>query len=373
MNKEILNELINRYEANLEIIYDKEKHNELFKWRAVQCWQREWIERAGEFSNFAERFSAARREFLVLIDNSRMHSSTGVLKLWEHEPESVEALFTEVLFADCGEDVAKTQNQMDKFLEEYEKLREKHFPTNWSYKQSRNSASVFLAVNSPDKHYIFKSSEARQMAQSIEFGFDIGTGANFSLPNYYRMCNEIAESLRERKSLLEKHYSYLDEHMYRGESLNLLVYDLIYCSRTYNYYKGLVSPASGKIIKKKNNKSGVPAEEKLAEIENERKTKIEALEDELAALERLCDRYEDISLLGVQVHSSQYGVGTVIEQNINIIKVRFLETVKSFKLDKRIVAPLVFENDEEIIEVFTEYGRANDRIKSIKKRLANLQ
>lgn len=57
MNKEILNELINRYEANLEIIYDKEKHNELFKWRAVQCWQREWIERAGEFSNFAERFA----------------------------------------------------------------------------------------------------------------------------------------------------------------------------------------------------------------------------------------------------------------------------------------------------------------------------
>ena len=117
----------------------------------------------------------------------------------------------------------------------------------------------------------------------------------------------------------------------------------------------------------------MPAEEKLAEIENERKTKIEALEDELAALERLCDRYEDISLLGVQVRSSQYGVGTVIEQNINIIKVRFLETVKSFKLDKRIVAPLVFENDEEIIEAFTEYGRANDRIKSIKKRLANLQ
>lgn len=170
MNKEILNELINRYEANLEIIYDKEKHNELFKWRAVQCWQREWIERAGEFSNFAERFSAARREFLVLIDNSRMHPSTGVLKLWEHEPESVEALFIEVLFADCGEDVAKTQNQMDKFLEEYEKLREKHFPTNWSYKQSRNSASVFLAVNSLTSTIYLKAVKPVRWRKALSLG-----------------------------------------------------------------------------------------------------------------------------------------------------------------------------------------------------------
>ena len=64
--------------------------------------------------SFADRFNAARKEFSLFIDNSRMHPSTGVVKLWEKEPETVERLFCEVLFADAHGDVSEVQNNMDK-------------------------------------------------------------------------------------------------------------------------------------------------------------------------------------------------------------------------------------------------------------------
>ena len=146
----------------------------------------EWFKPDTAFASFADRFNAARKEFSLFIDNSHMHPSTGVIKLWEKEPETVERLFYEVLFADAHGDVSEVQNNMDKFLEEYENLRCKYFPSNWSFKQDRHSASVFLAMNDPDFNYVYKSSEAQTMAKYVDFGLSIGSGSSFSLPNYYR-------------------------------------------------------------------------------------------------------------------------------------------------------------------------------------------
>ena len=43
MNTENLHELIQRYEDGLDWIYGQ-KHDELFKWRAMATWRREWME-----------------------------------------------------------------------------------------------------------------------------------------------------------------------------------------------------------------------------------------------------------------------------------------------------------------------------------------
>ena len=178
MNYDNLHELINRYEEKIDILYGTE-HYELFKWEAFKTWRDAWFKPEGSFSSFGEMFSAARKGLGWFMDNSRMHPSTGVIRLWEKEPETVERLFTE-LFAE-SRDVNKLQNQMDAFIEEYEILRQRYFPGNWSYKHDRHSVSIFLAMNDPDFNYVFKSSEAHAMAKYTDFGFTIGAGGSFSL------------------------------------------------------------------------------------------------------------------------------------------------------------------------------------------------
>ena len=376
MNLDNLHELIDRYESRIDKLYGTE-HYELFKWQAMKVWRDEWFKPADAFPSFVDRFNAARKEFSLFIDNSRMHPSTGVVKLWEKEPETVEHLFNNVLLADTGSDVSVAQDHMEQFLDEYEVLRQKYFPGNWSYKQDRHSASVFMAMNEPSFNYVFKSTEAATMAKYIDFGFSIGAGMSFSLRNYYRLGDEIVAALREHESLLEKHFERLHGgNLYIDESLHLLAFDLMYCCRTYNYYKGLVVPSSGKTIKRGKGAIAPTAEELAAQaaaLEADRRAKIEALEQEIAELEQSYEGCEDISLIGVQVTAKQYGTGTVVAREVNKITVQFEGTEKAFVLDKKYAARPRFEDDEQIIEAFTVYGRAVDRIKAIRREIERLE
>ena len=369
MNNDNLHILIDRYEENLDMLYGT-KSNELFKWRAMKTWRQEWLKPKDSFSSFAERFSAAKKDFSLFMDNSRMHPSTGVIKLWEKEPETMEHLFLDILFADADKNVPTVQEHMDTFLDGYEALRQKYFPGNWSYKQDRHSASVFLALDNPDFNFVYKSSEALMMARYTEFGYNIGAGTYFSLKNYYLLCEEIISVLREHSSLLEKHFERLTDDYYQDKSLHLLAFDLMYCSRTYGFYKGLSVPVIAKTKKKA--AMSVPSAEELAEREKERTAKIAAIEMEIEEMEQSLDGCEDISLLGVQVSSAQYGTGTIIEQNINKIKVQFSSIEKAFILDKKFLARPRFENDEEIVEAFTAYGRVMEKINGLRRQLEQI-
>lgn len=294
-----------------------------------------------------------------------------MIKLWEEEPESVEYLFCDILFSDAHGDVSTVQDNMDRFLDEYEILRQKYFPGNWSFKQDRHSASVFLAMNAPDFNYVFKSNEAQTMAKYVDFGFSIGAGMSFSLTNYYRLCEETVAALKEHESLLSKHFDRLTEGYYVDKSLHLLAFDLMYCCRNYNFYKGLVVPSSGTTLRR--TKTLSHAEEDLAQKEAARLAKIVTLEQEIAELERGCNEYEDISLIGVQVTTMPYGIGTVIAQTTNKITVRFAEVEKSYILDKKYSARPQFENDEDVVSAFTEYGQIQEQIKRLQRELAKLQ
>ena len=369
MNNDNLHELIERYESKLDKLYGEE-HDELFKWRAMKTWRDAWFKPEGSFPSFAERFTAAKKDFSLFIDNSRMHPSSGVLKLWEKEPETVEHLFYGVLFKDVSEDVAEAQKQMDSFLDGYETLRQIYYPGNWSFKQDRHSASVFLAMNEPEFHYVYKSTEALTMAKYIDFGFEIGAGGSFSLVNYYRLCDGIVEALKEHTSLLEKHFNKVSEQCYEDRSLHLLAFDIMYCCRTYNYYKDLIIPSTGKVRKKT---SGSLIVEDFARIEEERLARIDSIEREIEELERSIDGCEDISLIGVQVDSAQYGVGRVVSQEINQINVQFDTVQKKYVLDKKFPSRPRFENDDQIVEAFTVYGRAQAQIKKLNKELNTLQ
>ena len=62
----------------------------------------------------------------------------------------------------------------------------------------------------------------------------------------------------------------------------------------------------------------------------------------------------------------------VTSQKGNKITVQFSDSEKAFVLDERYTARPSFENDKEIVAVFTEYGRMLDRIRKIRRELDSL-
>ena len=210
------------------------------------------------------------------------------------------------------------------------------------------------------------------MAKYLDFGFSIGSGISFSLPNYYRLCEEIGFALREHDSLLEKHFSRLTPEYYNDQSLHLLAFDLMYCCRTYNFFRVITLPKALKTKRKKATGASLSPEEEECR-EAERVAKIAELELKINKLERDCDNCSDISLIGVQVTAKPYGIGTVVAQEINNIRVSFGGTEKSYILDRKYVARPRFENDEDIISVFTEYGQKQEKIKRLRRELMILK
>lgn len=365
MNKENLHEIIARYEERYAEINNAD-HNEIFKWKAVECFQREWFSEANKDIPFSELFAKAKRESSVLIDNSTVSPANGIVKMAEQEGDEVRRLFCEVLFADDYDNLELRQQHMEDFLEGIEKVRLKHFPASWKYGQDRHAVSCYLALFAPKKNYIYKYTHAEAFAKYIEYGKDIGSGNHFSLPNYYEMCDLVVEALREHTGLLDAYNELLTDGYYQDDSLHLLAFDVIYCASTYHLFTGLQHKSKKEAIK-------AYTLEKIRQLEEEqRRIQIEELEAQIQTLDIQLDTYRSINLVGVQVNEKRYGAGTIIAQNVNTIKVAFADGERSYIINKKYAMRPTFEDDVQIVEAMTDYEQKMADRKNLMNQLRKL-
>lgn len=358
MNQENLHELINRYENNYDLV-NNSTNDEKFKWGAVRGFRDVWFSQKASEMSFAQMFDAATKRSSVLINNRIVSPTTGIVKMAEQRPDEVERLFRELLFAEYTT-IPELQNHMDGFLEQIEKIRQELFPRFYRYKQERHAASCYLAFYAPEKHFIYRYSEAEEFAQYIEFGKDLGAGSDFKLENYYELAEIVVAALKEHPSLIDKHDALFkgNDHYYYDESLHLMAFDLMYCCRCYNFYAGLHH------AKKKDSIKAYTAQQLKEKEEAERQQKITELEDEIHAIDVQMEMYDEISLLGVEVTQAMYGTGTVIAQKGSLITVEFPEKTTSYTINKKFPMRPRFENDDEVVEAFTQY----DMLKAQKRK-----
>ena len=66
-------------------------------------------------------------------------------------------------------------------------------------------------------------------------------------------------------------------------------------------------------------------------------------------------------------------IGLVIRQSANMIKVRFENVEKTFVLNAKFLSRPRFENDKEIIAIFTEYADNKETIKKLNRQINELK
>ena len=362
MNLNNLHELINRYEENFYMV-NNNIHDEIFKWRGIKRFQDVWFSEDAKNMSFAEMFNKAKSECAVLIDNSTVSPANGIVKIAEKKPEEVKQLFTDVLYADDGGDIKVRQNNIDAFLEGVEKLRAETFPNSWKYKQDRHAASCYLALYKPEENFIYKFKPVETFAEYVEYGKNIGSGASFKLENYYELGEIIVEALKEHTTLLEKHFALIDDKHYRDESLHTLAFDIIYCSDTYNFFKGITHKSRKESIK------AYSLDELRKKEEAEKQAKIDEIEEQICELRNQAEPYENISLLNVKVTMRGLGDGVVISQDKNMVTVQFEKETKSYSISRKYFVRPTFEDNDEILDAFTDYERILGEIDKLEKRI----
>ncbi len=351
MDNKAFNAIIARYLDKFEYT-NGIGSEEWFKWVAAYNFQENWDIDARDFSAMLYE---ATKEFSVLIDNNHSMPISGIRELAKKETEFVRDEFRK-LFIEDGGNLSDRQSRAEYFVDRINERVREHWSNTHLYLQSIRSAILLLSMYSPADNYILFWSRASEWAKRIEFGEDIGSGADFSLPTYYRMCNELLAEINKREELkvcaqkrleaakadIEKRAKLpVDVRVF--DQYHLLVYDIIYCAYAYNLYVDI--PTYNDVSTKKR----LERAKERNELDQLQKSLKEA-ENALLAFE--VDTLFPPDLIGHAVRSKVLGVGSICLQKEDRIKVLFDVGEKTFVFPdcfiSKLLIPVVPSDDLNI-------------------------
>ncbi|WP_455717947.1 hypothetical protein [Anaerosporobacter sp.] len=353
MNKEQLEIIIRNYIDKFDYV-NNEEHSEYYKWIAVRHFQANWDIDA---KDFGEMFKEALGKSENLINNRIVQPSNGISFLCKEENgymEEVRSEFKKLIANDNG-DYDQRLGKIDSFIHNINAMLQKVAPGKWKYDQDKRSVIMYLSFIDPESNYMFKATCAKEFADCIEFGDDIGSGQTFSLKNYYRLCDELMNELHNHTELLGLLDEMLAEHEDNNgsydkklkdidPSLHILVYDLMYCASTYELYDGMT-------IKKKSKASS------MAQRREERKQQIEQLWNKIEEineeLEKTSAEIEGIGIpdcMGMTLKNIKYGQGEVKKQVGRYLTVQFGVDERKFAIPDAIAKGFLKTDVVEIVE-----------------------
>ena len=328
MDRENFDTIIARYLEKFALTNAK-PHEEYFKWQAIDCFQTNWNIDA---EDLYDSFTRAVAKTDVLLDGGHSAPSSGIkslLKLPE-EVETVREAFRKLLYTECDE---KARDLLvEEFIQTVNARIKAHWPNDSYRPQTTRSTLCYLALARPDRDFFYMFTKAENWAYFTEFGFDIGSGSNFSLPIYYRMCNELVDAIRESDVLRRCN----EERMQAAgvslsDDFHTLAYDIMYCATTYGLYVDLPT-YEAKGVKYRIQRAA--ERQALAELQAAAaaaKRELDAFDASLVTPPTLC---------GQAVRHSSFGTGTILSLEDYKLNVQFGETVKIF------VYPSVFNNKQ---------------------------
>ena len=192
--------------------------NEIYKWKAVKCFQDNWDINAPDFQSMLK---SALAKTYNLLTSSQFFPKRMIEMFAEAQPETVRDLFR-ALF-DEGVDVKKRVKAFEEgtaeLLEGYPNLKMTH--------QDPNSISTYLWLRYPDKYYIYKYSVIKDNARKL-CGIDLPTGKldrmMFCFDLYDAICAELAKDVE----LVEMSRNSLTDDCHSDEALKTLTIDIGY-------------------------------------------------------------------------------------------------------------------------------------------------
>lgn len=243
MNQDRVRKIFENYIKKFEFINNPEM-DENYKWRIAARF-RDLMD--PDAPDFEERIKEAWKVSSNLIDSSNRYCFSALVSCSEHEPESVRQLF-EALFAEDNGDLTVRQRKILTFIEDANALTERLHSSNSMFMNDQRSAMAYLFLYDPDRHYLYKASEAGSFASCVEFYDDWGPGTDFRLDVYYRMCDQLVDAIRLCPELIETHRSrYIGKDgsridgMHPDKNYHILAFDIIYGAPEfrYNFYEGI--------------------------------------------------------------------------------------------------------------------------------------
>lgn len=346
MNRTHLDQIIKNYMDNFEATHSSrasEDRNELLKWDAVSCFKSYWDK---DDPHFSEMFERAMNDTKQLLENQAAQPITGILRLLEYpgETEYVRGCF-DLLFSDST-DLEQKSHRVEMFLDMMNVKLKKYFSGSFKYVQTMEHVVFYMNLYQPEDNFIYQGTEAKCWALCMDVPAKFGT-KNFSLQEYYDMCQDTLDALEDYPELIEKVQDTTSELMLNfDDQLHLLVYDIISCATTYKYHEQFGIKSTG-------NRTTAQSAAKKAE-ELQKKKKIEACD--LSLQDIVIPELPNIT--GMAVSHKKFGEGTVTSIADGKMTIQFAIGEKKLKYPDPFATGFMSLDNEEYMQIFANYHRA---------------
>jgi 5-methylcytosine-specific restriction protein B len=214
-NIDALAAIISDYKLNFERIHKEE----IYKWKAVKCFQDNWDENAIDFPAMLNRALDKSKNLLVSYN---FFPKAMIFGIAEKDPEAVRTMFIRLF-----DEHNPVTERIDNFIESAEELLLKYGGGSNHY-QTTNSVSVYLFFRYPNKYYIFKYRKFRDFASKIEYPDIPKKGKPESVQKYIDMCNIILEVVKKDNELLNMSKSRLTEEDSPDTDFHILTEDIVF-------------------------------------------------------------------------------------------------------------------------------------------------
>ncbi len=196
MSPERVNLLINNYAATFPEKGVPDRLRTL--WQAAEKCAATFDPDAADFATMLkDAFSAATS---IVNYASSVQPLNGLLALSEAAPEALRQAFGSLL-APVNGDLHLLQAKMQAFQDQVNTLLAMHAIEKRAYQQNLRSTISLVTLIRPAENYLYKSTEARYLADMVGCEADVSGGAAFSLTGYYSLCDTLAAEIARHPML----------------------------------------------------------------------------------------------------------------------------------------------------------------------------
>lgn len=220
MNTKVYDAIYDYYKKH----YGKIEQHEIYKWKAVVHFQKNWNIEAEDFAAMLEE---SLRKTRNLMSSGNYYPKRMILWAAKKEPEKVRQLFKDLydLSNDLKDRIESFQDGVNTIIETH-----KEGTINRSYQDDR-AVMVYLNMRYPEKYYLYKYGMFVDFAKIIDYA-DLPKAGDIDLIFIFEsMCEMILKRVMADKELLEM-YEKRRQHYY-DPAYHLLVQDIIY---SVNYF-----------------------------------------------------------------------------------------------------------------------------------------
>lgn len=201
--------------------------NEKYKWIAVKHFQDNWSIDAPDFAAMLQR-SLAKTENLLASTNN--FPARMILAYAKHYSEEVRGAFRNLYdeSMDLADRIRSFKAKSDEWLKKTNDGAKQHY-------QNENTISTYLWLRYPDKYYIYKYSEAKEVVPVLESDHMIKKGkAEANVVSAFSLYDEMRAALKADKEIRQMLDEALDAECYPDPELVTATIDVgFYISRFY--------------------------------------------------------------------------------------------------------------------------------------------